>query len=244
MRIGVFDSGVGGLTVLKSIYEKYNDNEYIYIGDNKNLPYGNKTKEELFSYASRIIDYFISKDIKLIVIGCNTICSNIFNDLKEKYKDITFIGVIDATIDLFLKSNKRNVLVIATENTIKSNKYEEKIKKNNSNIIVHNLSTPALVPLIEENKDCSDEINSILRNFKDIDSIILGCTHYKLIEHLIPKNIACIDSSSGVINVIDDYIVDSVDAARSIKIYTTGNLNEFNVVCTRIMNIAAEKLDL
>ena len=94
MKIGIFDSGVGGLTVLKSIYDKYPNNEYVYIGDNKNSPYGDKTKEELFNYASRIIDYFISIDIRLIVIACNTICSNVLNELKEKYNNITLIGVI------------------------------------------------------------------------------------------------------------------------------------------------------
>ena len=241
MRIGVFDSGVGGLTVLKSIYDKYPNNEYIYIGDNKHLPYGNKTKEELFTYASTIIDYFISKDIKLIVIGCNTICSNIFDDLKDKYKDITIIGVIDATVDLFLKSNKKNVLIIGTENTIKSNKYENMIKDANRDIIVHSLSTPNLVPLIEENKDCSDEVNNILNKFKNIDSIVLGCTHYKLIEHLIPNNITCIDSSIGVVNTIDKYII---DGKSSLKIYTTGNILEFNKLCKRIMDKEAETINL
>ena len=123
MRIGVFDSGVGGLTVLKSLYKKYPNNEYYYIADSKHLPYGEKTKEELFSYASSIIDYFITQDIKVIVIGCNTICSTVYKDLESKYKDINFIGVIDATVDLFFKANKKNVLIIGTTNTIKSNNY-------------------------------------------------------------------------------------------------------------------------
>lgn len=233
MRIGVFDSGVGGLTVLKSLYEKYRDNEYVYIADSKHLPYGEKTKEQLFIYASSIINYFISQDIKLVIIGCNTICSTIYKELENKYKDITFIGVIDATVDLFLKSNKKNVLIIGTTNTIKSNKYQTKIKDKDSSINIYSLATPKLVPLIENNLDASEEINNILSNYKNIDSIILGCTHYKLIEHLIPKNITCIDSSVGVINIIGKYIKNS---KSSIKIYTTGNLNEFNKLCLKIMN--------
>ena len=241
MRIGVFDSGVGGLTVLKSLYDKYPKNEYVYIADSKHLPYGEKTKEELFSYASSIIDYFIKQNIKLVVIGCNTICSTIYKDLENKYKGITFIGVIDATVDLFLKSNKKNVLVIATTNTIKSNKYETKIKDKNSSIIVHSLATPKLVPLIENDLDTKEEINNILSNYKDIDSIILGCTHYKLIEDKIPYNITCIDSSTGVINVIDKYIKDSTS---NIKIYTTGNKDEFNKMCYKIIGIKAENINL
>ena len=98
MRIGVFDSGVGGLTVLKSLYEKYPNNEYFYIGDNKHMPYGNKTHKQLLKYATTIIDYFISIDIKIVVIGCNTICSNILDKLKNKYKNLILIDVIDSTI--------------------------------------------------------------------------------------------------------------------------------------------------
>ncbi len=241
MRIGVFDSGVGGLTVLKSLYEKYPNNEYVYIGDNKNVPYGNKSKEELYKYASRIIDYFKSLDIKLVVIGCNTICSTIYQKLEEKYKDITFIGVIDATVDLFLKTNKKNVLVIGTINTIKSNKYETKIKNVNKDVIVHSLATPNLVPLIENDMDCSEEINNILNKYKDIDSVLLGCTHYKLIENLIPKDIICVDSSTGVVNKVKKYIQNS---KSSVKIYTTGNINDFNKLCYRIMGVLGEYIDL
>ena len=241
MRIGVFDSGVGGLTVLKSLYKKYPNNEYYYIADSKHLPYGEKTKEELFSYASSIIDYFITQDIKVIVIGCNTICSTVYKDLESKYKDINFIGVIDATVDLFFKANKKNVLIIGTTNTIKSNKYETKIKNKNPNIIVHSLATPKLVPIIENDLDATLEINNILKDYNDIDSIILGCTHYKLIEDLIPNNIVCIDSSTGVVNKIEEYIQ---DGNSSIKIYTTSNKDEFNKLCYKIIGIKADKIDL
>ena len=98
MKIGIFDSGVGGLTVLKSLSEKYNA-EYIYIGDNKNCPYGGKTKDELLKYAIRIVNYFIQQGISVIVIACNTCCANVLDDLRVMYKKITFIGVIESTIN-------------------------------------------------------------------------------------------------------------------------------------------------
>lgn len=128
-KIGIFDSGVGGLTVLKSLSDKYKCIDYIYIGDNKYCPYGDKTKEELLNYAKRIVNYFIEKGISIIVIACNTSCSQTLDELKQIYKNITFIGVIDSTIDVFLKSKKNNVLVIGTSATINSNIYESKIKK-------------------------------------------------------------------------------------------------------------------
>lgn len=100
-KIGIFDSGVGGLTVLKSLSDKYKCIDYIYIGDNKYCPYGDKTKEELLNYAKRIVNYFIEKGISIIVIACNTSCSQTLDELKQIYKNITFIGVIDSTIDVF-----------------------------------------------------------------------------------------------------------------------------------------------
>lgn len=241
MKIGIFDSGVGGLTVLKSIYDKYPNNEYIYIGDNINSPYGDKTKEELYEYASRIIDYFISLDIKLVVIACNTICSNILPTLKEKYKDIILVGVIDSTINSFIKKNKRKVLVIATTKTIKSNIYEEKINAIDKDIKVYSLATPLLVPLIEKGESVKQVLDEYLKPYKDIDSIILGCTHYKIIESDINKNITIINSSDGVVEELSNYLV---DGKSSIKIYTTGNVCEFNKLCMKIMNKEGKFIDL
>lgn len=242
MKIGVFDSGVGGLTVLKSIYDKYPNNEYIYIGDNKNSPYGDKTKEELFGYASRIVDYFIKRDAKLIVVACNTICSNALDLLKEKYKDITFVGVIDSTINLFMKKDKRKVLVIGTTKTIMSNIYEEKIKLLNNNIEVFSLPTPQLVPLIEKGKCVKEVLDNYLKPFNNIDSIILGCTHYKIIENDINKNITIVNSSDGVVDELNDLLLNKDNS--KLEIYTTGNVDEFNKLCLKIMKKRGEYIRL
>lgn len=241
-KIGIFDSGVGGLTVLKSLSDKYKCIDYIYIGDNKYCPYGDKTKEELLNYAKRIVNYFIEKGISIIVIACNTSCSQTLDELKQIYKNITFIGVIDSTIDTFIKSNKNNVLVIGTNATINSNIYEEKIKERNKNIKVTNLATPKLVPLIENMEMTKEALNEYLNPYNDIDSIILACTHYKLIEKEIDKNIKVINSSDSIVNTIKNYIIESTTG--SVKIYTTGNINKFNKLCKKIMNKQADYLDL
>lgn len=241
-KIGIFDSGVGGLTVLKSLSDKYKCIDYIYIGDNKYCPYGDKTKEELLNYAKRIVNYFIEKGISIIVIACNTSCSQTLDELKQIYKNITFIGVIDSTIDVFLKSKKNNVLVIGTSATINSNIYESKIKKKNNNIKVTNLATPKLVPLIENMEMTKEALNEYLNPYNDIDSIILACTHYKLIEKEIDKNIKVINSSDSIVNTIKNYIIESTTG--SVKIYTTGNIIKFNKICKMIMNKEADYLDL
>lgn len=241
-KIGIFDSGVGGLTVLKSLSDKYKCIDYIYIGDNKYCPYGDKTKEELLNYAKRIVNYFIEKGISIIVIACNTSCSQTLDELKQIYKNITFIGVIDSTIDIFLKSKKNNVLVIGTSATINSNIYESLIKEKNKNIKVTNLATPKLVPLIENMEMTKETLNEYLNPYNDIDSIILACTHYKLIEKEIDKNIKVINSSDSIVNTIKNYIIESTTG--SVKIYTTGNIIKFNKICKMIMNKEADYLDL
>lgn len=242
MKIGMFDSGVGGLTVLKSVYDKYPNNEYIYIGDNKNSPYGDKTKEELYSYATRIIDYFIKQDIKVVVIACNTICSNILPMLKDKYKDTTLIGVIDSTINSFIKRDKKNVLVIATNKTISSNVYEEKIKSVDNSINVYSLATPKLVPMIECGIDTRETLRECFEPYKDIDSIILGCTHYKIIEDKIDKKVEIINSSDGVVEELDN-ILDN-NGTSKLEIYTTGNALEFNKLCIKIIGKEGNYIDL
>lgn len=242
MKIGMFDSGVGGLTVLKSVYDKYPNNEYIYIGDNKNSPYGDKSKEELYSYATRIINYFIEKDIKYVVVACNTICSNILPMLKDKYKDITLIGVIDSTINSFIKRDKKNVLVIATNRTISSNVYSKKIKNINKDINVYSLATPKLVPMIEHEEDTTDILYEYLKSYTDIDSIILGCTHYKIIEDNINKNLEIINSSDGVVEELDNIITNN--GVSKLEIYTTGNVLEFNKLCTKIIGTEGSYIDL
>ena len=206
------------------------------------MPISRRNKTKLLNYAKRIVNYFIEKGISIIVIACNTSCSQTLDELKQIYKNITFIGVIDSTIDIFLKSKKNNVLVIGTSATINSNIYESKIKEKNNNIKVTNLATPKLVPLIENMEMTKKVLNEYLNPYNDIDSIILACTHYKLIEKEIDKNIKVINSSDSIVNTIKNYIIESTTG--SVKIYTTGNIIKFNKICKMIMNKEADYLDL
>ena len=247
--IGVLDSGVGGLTVLKCLYDKLPNENYVYIGDNKYCPYGDKRKEELYAIAQRIIKYFEEIDVKLIVVACNTISSTILEDLKKE-TNIPIIGVIDSTIDLFLKQNIDETLVIGTNGTISSEVYNTKIKEKNSKIKVHSLKTPLLVPLIESGSDTSLVLNDYLSGYKNVKSIILGCTHYKLIEDEIKKILPCpiINSSDGVLSSVFDYLnknnLFNKDIG-SLKIYTTGNETNFAKISTSIFeNVIVSHKDL
>jgi len=183
MRIGLFDSGLGGLTVLKEFKKKYPNNEYIYFGDNKNLPYGSKTKEELFNLSCNAIEYLISKNVELIIIACGTVSSNVYNELKTKY-NVPIYDIITPVINYIDESDFKTVGLIATQATISSNKFKDGINKT-----FYGQACPLLVPYIEGDKsiDINSVLNEYLSNIKDFDAIILGCTHYPLLENEIKK---------------------------------------------------------
>jgi glutamate racemase len=236
--IGVLDSGVGGLTVLHTLRLLLPEEDIIYIGDSVNCPYGNKTKEELFYLASRMVEYFISKNVKMIVHACNTTTASVLSDLQKRYPEQKFIGVIHATVDDFIQRNKKEVLLIATETTIASRKYQQYIKACNSDIVVHALATPKLVPLVE-NGAYKEGIYDVLHGYLDpyqgsIDSIILGCTHYPILLHQIQQvlpNITYISSSEAIGKEIKEYLKEhqltNINNQGSITIYTTGDIQEF-----------------
>lgn len=191
MRVGVFDSGVGGLTVLKKLIEKYPKNDYIYFGDTKNVPYGEKNKNELFDLSSKIVEFFIENNIDLIVIACGTISSNCYTELKNKYS-IPIIDIISPTIKYVTMNNYDNIGVIATTRTIDSHIFRDLLK----DITVYEEACSEFVNLIEN--DLYDEIDIDKHLSKiDSDTIILGCTHYPLIKDKIKRN--CIDMADNIV---------------------------------------------
>ena len=236
--IGVFDSGVGGLTVLNSIKSLLPNENIIYIGDNYHCPYGDKTPAQLFKYASGIVEYFIKQNVKLIVLACNTTSSTVLERLQMTYPEVMIIGVIDATVNDFINRKVANTLIIASVATIKSNKYPETIKQIDSKIETFSLATPKLVPLVESGK-YKEEIYDVLHEYLDdykekVQSIILGCTHYPIlkeqIENVLP-NIEYVSSSEAISKSVKDILSKkkllNLNKNNYIKIYTTGDVDEF-----------------
>lgn len=182
MRIGVFDSGIGGLTVLKELINKHPNNEYFYFGDTLNLPYGEKDKETLFKLASNTIDFLLTKKVELIVIACGTVSSNVYQELKNKY-DIPIINIIDSTIDYLKNKDYKQISVLATKATIKSHVF----KKQLPNVIEQ--ECPEFVNMIETNTFNNPNNLNIIKNYLDnikiSDAIVLGCTHYPILEDII-----------------------------------------------------------
>ena len=232
MRIGIFDSGIGGLTVLKTLISKYPNNEYIYYGDTLNLPYGNKTKKKLQELSDKDVEFLISKKADIIIIACGTVSSNCLNYLKNKYS-IPIYDIISPTIDYLNKSNYQNIGIIATNRTIDSHIFKNNINKN-----IYEINTPELVPIIENNNlDKLDNIlDKYLKEYKNkIDILVLGCTHYPIISNSINKylsnKVKLLDMSTLILDKLKQ------DNTYSINIYYS-KINDVLIKNTkRILNI-------
>lgn len=200
LKIGVFDSGIGGLTVLNKLIKKYLNNEYIYYGDTKNIPYGDKSIEQLKELASNIIDFLIEKKVDLIVIACGTVSSNLSNYLKQKY-NVKIIDIISPVINYLNNCDYKKIGVIATQATANSNIF------NNINKDVKQVACPKLVPLIENNKieELKNTFDEYLLDLDDRDLIVLGCTHYPIIKDYIKEyfnnKIKLLDMSECIDNI-------------------------------------------
>jgi len=203
--IGVLDSGIGGLTTLKEIKKILPNENYIFYADSKNNPYGEKPIKELHSIVKNIVDYFINKKVKLIVIACNTATTRLIHKLRKEYPNMIFIGT-EPAIKVACDNNYKNILVLGTPSTIKSKRTSILIKdykKEHQNIYL--VACEGLANAIETKNN--SQINKLLDKYlnpyinKNIDSIVLACTHYPIIKNKIKKyfsNIKIIDGNKGV----------------------------------------------
>lgn len=184
MRIGVFDSGIGGINVLSCLIKKYPNNEYIFFGDTENLPYGDKTKDELMKLASKAVDFLLKKNVDIIIIACGTISSSCYSELKNKY-NIPIYDVISPTLEYLKNCNLDKIGVIGTKRTIESGIFDI----DNKHILTK--ATPSFVPIIENNfvEEDKELIIDKLTVFTDFDLLVLGCTHYPALKKIIEENL-------------------------------------------------------
>ncbi len=190
--IGIFDSGVGGLTVAREINRLLPGEKLLYFGDSIHLPYGNKSSRSVMEYTFSSIDMLVRKGSKLIVIACNTATAVALPRIRRSYK-IPVIGVIQPGVKAALrKSDNKRIGIIGTYRTINSKAYSKAIKKKTAGCIIYEKACPLLVPVIEEGFKNRDIIDAIIREYLDkliprIDTLVLGCTHYPLIKHRLKK---------------------------------------------------------
>lgn len=227
--IGIFDSGVGGLTVAKEIMKELPGYDLVYFGDTARAPYGNKSKETIINYALEDADFLIKKGAKMIVIACNTASAYAFEALKEKYPDMPIFEVITPAVEAAAEATKnKRIGVIGTRATIKSEIYNKKLQESvpiilplgkgeaGRGIVVFSAACPLFVPFIEEGTAVSRELKMIARKYlsvfknKNIDTLILGCTHYPIIKNIIQakagQRVKLIDSASAAAQKVKKFL--------------------------------------
>ena len=194
--IAIFDSGLGGLTVLKVLKEKFKNESFIYFGDTAHVPYGNKSAETVIRYSKNILNFLITKNIKAVIIACNTASALAHHILSKEY-NIPIFDVVQPSVLYSDKISKtRNIGVIGTSSTIAAKAYTKSFQLINSDCNIIEVACPLFVPLIEEgwnNSKIAKEISlhylNIFNN-TNIDVLILGCTHYPIMQNIIQQSIS------------------------------------------------------
>ena len=215
--IGIFDSGVGGITVLKEIYKQLPNEHLIYLGDTKNFPYGNKSKEEIIKFAIQNVEYLIKKNVKIIVIACGTATSQAIEILQNKF-EIPIMGIIEPTVEYVKNKNYNKIGVIATEGTIRNGAWENKLKEKIQNIEVINKACPMLATIAEEGRATGEEGRKAIKEYMEIfkknkiNKIILGCTHFPIYEQVIRDEL--------------EYEVELINTGKTVAKYLEEYLNE------------------
>jgi glutamate racemase len=229
--IGVFDSGVGGLTVLREILRRLPGESTIYLGDNARAPYGTRTDEEVRAFSSESVDALVERDVKAVVIACNTSTAVALPDLRRRH-DLPILGVIrPGASAAVLASRNRRVGVIATPATVRSRAYFWAIKEENPGIEVYEHATPAFVPMVEAGdlsgpaveatvaeslaplfgeRDAAGEFIFPLPPSARIDTLLLGCTHYPLLRPVIAaiagEHVAIVDSATATASALAELL--------------------------------------
>jgi glutamate racemase len=204
--IGIFDSGVGGLTVAHAIKQILPGESLVYFGDTAHLPYGDKSAEAIRYYSGKITEFLLDHKSKVVLVACNSASASAFDTLKDEFQGkAILIDVIDPVVDYLSTRNFGKIGVIGTKRTISSGTYDQKLKEKAPATSVVSMATPLLVPMIEEGFIFDDISNAIIRTYlsnetlSGIEALILGCTHYPIIRNQISKffnfNVEVVDSS-------------------------------------------------
>lgn len=215
--IGVFDSGIGGLTVVKRLFSTLPKESIVYFGDTARVPYGSKSNETVIEYAIQDTNFLLSKNVKAVVVACNTASSIAINELRQRF-DVPIIGMIEPGASMAVKETKnKKVGVIGTRATISNEAYSEAIIKMDGDIKIFEKACPLFVPIAEEGwtnhkatYEVAEEYLKELRE-KEIDTLVLGCTHYPIlsdvIQNVIGRDVKLIDSGIASSEIVRDELI-------------------------------------
>ncbi len=248
--VGIFDSGLGGLTVVREVQRQLPSEKVIYYGDTARVPYGNKSPETVARYAQQIGDFLLQHDVKAIVVACNTATAYALNELRKRYK-VEVIGVIDPGVKAALDSTRNGSIgVIGTRGTIASGVYERALTAAQKNVRVTALATPLLVPLVEEDWLDHEASRLIVREYvaplkaAKVDTVVLGCTHYPLLKAVLAQELGpevkLVDSAENAAAALAQVlkraaILRESQTSGSLKIYVSDIPGAFGEMAARFL---------
>lgn len=248
--LGFFDSGVGGLTVVRAVQELLPAENILYLGDTARLPYGSKSPETIRQFADEDARFLIGRGVKAIVVACNTATAHALPGLREKYR-LPVIGVIEAGVDAALANPQaERIGIIATRGTIRSHVYQHALALRRTGLIIHAVETPLLVPLVEENWIEHPVADQVLKTYLDplvergIDTLMLACTHYPLLipvlRRLLPPEIGLVDSATTCaehlrLELTRLDLLAPADRQGDLEIHLTDLSEEFELLAKRFL---------
>jgi len=255
--IGIFDSGVGGLTVAAQIMKKLPNENLLYFGDAARFPFGTKTAEELIQYTFEIVEYMQKQDVKLVVIACNSASAAALEKAQEEF-DIPIVGVVEpGARAAVLASVNRHIGVIGTEATIKSEAYKKAIHLFDAGAQVFSAACPSFAAFVENGYTDGDHIDEIAQQYleplrkQQIDSLILGCTHYPLLSGVIQKvmggAVRMISSAEETALEVKEILMRKsqlrVEIAPAYRFLSTGDSSKFTKLGTRFLGHQIEAVE-
>src|SRR5256885_11305863 len=237
--IGILDSGVGGLSVYQEIVKLLPRESITYIADSKNAPYGEKSSEEIYQLAKRLIDFLLQKKVKLIVIACNTITVMCLNKLRQDYPNIPIIGTVPVIKTAVGVTRNKRVGILSTTRTAQSQYQKNLIRTFAKDCSITNIGTDELVPFIEKGEMTSEKLDYVLRNVlavfqkEQIDTLALGCTHFpflrKQIQTLLGEQVTLLDSGGAIARQVKRVLEHNNALSDKEKVdytlFTTGELS-------------------
>ncbi|MBU1291879.1 glutamate racemase [Patescibacteria group bacterium] len=266
--MGVFDSGFGGLDILKNIIKELPQYNYVYLGDTARMPYGTRSQELIYNFTEQAIDFLFKNNCQLIILACNTASSQALRRIQQEYLPKNYpqkrvLGVIiPATETAIQKTINHRIGVIATQSSVDSKAFEKELKKLNSKVRVFQKSCPLLVPIIEAGEQNSKATQLILENYlkplikKQIDTLILGCTHYGYLKNkirkIVGKQINIISQGKIVAKKLKDYLFRHPEIERKlgqdskVSFLTTDLTDNFKILGAKYFgqNIKLKKVSL
>lgn len=261
--IGVFDSGFGGLTILKYFFKDLGEYDYVYFGDSARAPYGSRSQDVIYEYTKEAVDFLFSEGCELIILACNSASSQALRKIQqeylpEKYPDKRVLGVIRPLVERIAEGENKVVGVVGTRATVESSIYKKELEALNPEICIFEKSAPLLVPLIEEgwikNKETKMILKKYLRPLKErkIESLILGCTHYpvlyKDIKKIMPKKCEILNSGEIVSKSLRKYLNAHAEIKGKISkngkriFFTSDSVEKFSKMGEKFLGQKIEKV--